>query len=261
MVEWTIGADPELFLFNKDDSFYSAYDALGTRIHGVKDKPEPKPYGALQVDGMAVEFNINPATSVSQFDETIEAALEDIATIFDDKHIGKQSFVEFPDGFIESQPKAAVDIGCSTDYGTKGQQLTPPNSLMPFRTAGGHIHIGWLKGIPLGTIMPADHFVFCTQISNWLTFMTSAWIKQQDKQGLKRKRMYGDGSVFRPKTYGLEWRTPSNFWIFDKSLRDEMYRRVIAAMNIAAQDAEVLTNPSAYKRQKYREEWETYYVA
>jgi hypothetical protein len=36
--------------------------------------------------------------------------------------------------------------------------------------------------------------------------------------GEERKQMYGKAGAYRPKKYGAEYRTLSNFWIFDKKL-------------------------------------------
>ena len=52
----TVGADPELFV-KKGRSFQSAYGM----IPGTKQKPKKVIKGAVQVDGMALEFNIDRA--------------------------------------------------------------------------------------------------------------------------------------------------------------------------------------------------------
>ena len=54
-MKFTIGADPELFL-HKNGKAVTAHGV----VQGTKEHPYPVEYGAYQVDGMAVEFNIDP---------------------------------------------------------------------------------------------------------------------------------------------------------------------------------------------------------
>ncbi len=52
-VNFTIGADPEIFLRRRG----KAFSAHGV-IPGTKKEPHNVEKGAVQVDGMAVEFNV-----------------------------------------------------------------------------------------------------------------------------------------------------------------------------------------------------------
>ena len=54
----TFGCDPELFVVNGNDEFvYPEW------IPGNKEEPHPVEHGAVQIDGMAAEFNIDPCRS------------------------------------------------------------------------------------------------------------------------------------------------------------------------------------------------------
>ena len=55
-IEAKVGADPEIFLGDADGGLVSAYGL----IKGDKEHPFPVTNGAVQVDGMAAEFNIDP---------------------------------------------------------------------------------------------------------------------------------------------------------------------------------------------------------
>ena len=63
---FTIGADPEMFIRDKYTNKYKS--AVGL-ITGTKEEPTPidKDGHAYQVDNVAVEFNIAPATSLQSF--------------------------------------------------------------------------------------------------------------------------------------------------------------------------------------------------
>ena len=65
-----VGADPELFMKNPNtNAFVSAHD----RVPGTKYEPFKVPNGAIQVDGTALEFNIDPAHSVEEFVANIKS--------------------------------------------------------------------------------------------------------------------------------------------------------------------------------------------
>ena len=49
--------------------------------------------------------------------------------------------------------------------------------------------------------------------------------------------MYGKAGAFRPKTYGVEYRTLSNAWLFSKKLQSFVYRGVQRAVDKALDPA------------------------
>jgi hypothetical protein len=65
-----IGADPEVFV-SQAGKFMSAYGL----IPGTKQEPHAVDNGAVQVDGMALEFNIDPSASSEAFVYNIKSVL------------------------------------------------------------------------------------------------------------------------------------------------------------------------------------------
>ena len=61
-MDFLFGADPELFV-KRDGEFKSGHGL----IEGGKENPYPVERGAVQVDGMALEFNIDPAADEDNF--------------------------------------------------------------------------------------------------------------------------------------------------------------------------------------------------
>lgn len=57
-----VGCDPEVFV-KQEGVFKSAHNL----IKGDKKNPQKIKHGAVQVDGMALEFNIDPAASEQEF--------------------------------------------------------------------------------------------------------------------------------------------------------------------------------------------------
>ena len=49
-------------------------------------------------------------------------------------------------------------------------------------------------------------------------------------EGEMRKQLYGKAGCFRPKPYGVEYRTLSNFWIFKKKHIEWVWRNTARAL-------------------------------
>ncbi len=65
-----IGCDPETFL-KRHGEYISAFGMFP----GTKNEPYKVNKGAIQVDGFALEFNIDPAFSAEEFDYNIQTVL------------------------------------------------------------------------------------------------------------------------------------------------------------------------------------------
>ncbi len=74
----TIGCDPEAFL-KQAGRFVSAHGL----IPGTKAMPHHVDNGAVQVDGMAVEFNINPASDATQFVTHINSVMAQLQAMLE----------------------------------------------------------------------------------------------------------------------------------------------------------------------------------
>ena len=46
-----------------------------------------------------------------------------------------------------------------------------------------------------------------------------------------RKKLYGKAGAYRPKPYGLEYRSLSNFWVFDDKLIRWVWRNTERALH------------------------------
>lgn len=68
---FTVGCDPELFVVNDKGEFVCA-DGL---IPGTKEEPFKVEGGAVQVDGMAAEFNIDPVSNFKDFRDNISMVM------------------------------------------------------------------------------------------------------------------------------------------------------------------------------------------
>lgn len=202
-MSFTIGADPEFFI-EKNKKYISSIGLIG----GSKEEPLPmvKRGFAMQEDNVAVEYNIPACTTKEKFIEAINYGLHYILRnkLKPSKYnFSKESAVYFDTDQL-LHPKA-MEFGCEPDFNAWTKNMNPrPEATSPtLRSAGGHIHVGTNQD-SIEVIRAMDLFLGVPS-----TVMDS---------GQLRKRLYGKAGAFRPKNYGCEYRTLSNFWIFSKEL-------------------------------------------
>lgn len=218
-----VGADPEFFV-KKFDKLVSAYGL----VSGTKDAPLPVKWGAVQVDGMALEFNITPATTAFQFERNMSTVLQQITDMVPGYEIFVEPVADFGADYIAEQPEAARDLGCNPDYNAYTKLTNPrPDPMMPFRTASGHIHIGW-HDEPVDINDPG-HLEACYTLTKALDLFVGAPSLAWDNDD-RRRMLYGRAGSFRPKSYGLEYRVLSNKWIVDPLLRRFVYHNTLCAV-------------------------------
>lgn len=212
----TIGADPELFLTRKG-KFVSAYNM----IPGTKNKPHRVNNGAVQVDGMALEFNIEPAKSPTVFVRNIREVLTQLRDMVPREYnLSKKAVAEFDEAYFWQQPQEALRLGCDPDFNAYTKEINvPPDAATEKRTAAGHIHIGWTQG---AKEHDPEHMLMCATLAKALdvTLGVPSVLLDEDRT---RRPMYGCAGSFRPKKYGCEYRVLSNFWIKNGKLARWVY--------------------------------------
>jgi len=212
---FTIGCDPELFL---KDSGTNKFISIVGLIGGTKEKPMPIGMGcAIQEDNVAAEFCIPPATSFEAFNKSIQFALNDINTRAEKLGLTLASLVastSFEDDQLKT--RAAQEFGCDPDYNayTQAPNPRPKTDNKNLRSAGGHVHVG------------TENNVFhMTKTMDLLLGVPSLLIDTDED----RRKLYGKAGCFRPKDYGLEYRTLSNFWIWSPSTVEWVYNQTLSA--------------------------------
>jgi hypothetical protein len=218
---FTIGADPEIFV-KKNGKAFSAHGLVG----GTKKEPLKTSCGAVQVDGMALEFNIDPIKvgDFETFNLNIVRTIQDLKDLATEKDkrvtFSKDSVQEFEPEYLEAQPEEAKELGCDPDFNAYTMEENPrPDGTRNFRTAAGHIHIGWGADIPVDN---EDHMAICAGFVKALDATVGLFMTVIDKEP-RRRELYGKAGAFRPKPYGVEYRTPSNAWIFSKTNRKAVH--------------------------------------
>lgn len=233
----TIGADPEVWIFdNKLGKIISAHGLFP----GSKEEPFKVEHGAIQVDGMAAEYNIFPASNSTEFvfyNLSVLRSLRDkIAELnpdLDFKFVF-EPVTEFGAEYIAEQPEEARRLGCTPDFDAwrSGATNPTPDADMPFRTTSGHIHFGWTND---QDIDDPEFIEACCMLSKQLDYSIGGNnVLMEDKlklNGAKRRELYGKAGAFRPKHYGCEYRTPSNVWLSNTVWMDQMFSNGKMAFN------------------------------
>ena len=202
MNEILVGADPELFLVDVNGKFISSIGKIG----GSKEKPLAIGNGcAIQEDNVAVEFNIKPASQVTEFRESIEYALGELT-----RRAAEQNLllnISASKSFDEDQlmHRRARRFGCDPDFNAwtgldnDAQHSEDPN----LRSCGGHVHIGCSDSLNK------------KQLARWCDVKLGLYsvLEDETEGSARRREIYGKAGAFRPKIYGIEYRTLSNYWL------------------------------------------------
>lgn len=204
-----IGADPEFFLKEKRTGRNISAHGL---VPGTKNKPHKLKRGALQLDGTAVEFNIDPAENAHEFKGNINSVLGQIRKLIPEKYdFNFSPAVKYGPKYFEKIPDDCKELGCNPDHDAYKQgALNPmPNAAGTMRTGAGHIHVGFCQN---ADVKSPSHMVDCIWIVRNMDALLAPVEHLWDKDTLRRK-MYGKPGAFRPKTYGVEYRALSNAWL------------------------------------------------
>lgn len=224
-ISLTIGSDPEIFVKDKAGSFKSAFGL----IPGNKKAPHAVDKGAVQVDGMALEINTDPAANENEFVNNINTVMSKLRSMVpQDYELAVFPTAEFTTDVMKSQPYEALALGCDPDFNAYTQKQNPfPKAPFTMRCAGGHIHVGWTTDAdPFEPI----HFRSCCDLAKQLDYFVGLPSLYFDHD-YKRRTMYGTAGSFRPKSYGMEYRVLSNFWIKSPDLMKFIFRQVTRAFN------------------------------
>lgn len=222
---FTIGADPELFIINSKTG--KVVSSIGL-IPGVKGNPytdECMPNGfGLETDNILAEFNIPPCKTMEEFVNNIEWMKNYIRGFVQQKDSDfdiKCSASEIVDD-DQLQSDEAKLFGCSVDYNvyTESANPKPKGETTNLRSAGCHIHFGYdgyNTATSLELIRLFDLFLGVPSV-----------LMDSDK---KRRDLYGKAGAFRLTPYGFEYRVLSSYMMSSPDLLIEVWHGIINAIN------------------------------
>jgi hypothetical protein len=227
MEGFTFGCDPELFVQDSKGRFVSA-EGL---IPGTKAEPHAVEGGAVQVDGMAAEFNIDPVSNYSDFRKNINGVRRQLQDMLPSGHtLAVAPSVVFDEDIWDASPEQAKELGCSPDFNAWTGDVNPPpqsESNPRLRTASGHLHIGWTNDADEND---TEHMNNCMDLIKQLDWYLGAWSLRLDKDTTRRE-LYGKAGACRIKPYGTEYRVLSNFWLLNDSRMETTWNRMQMAIH------------------------------
>lgn len=219
-LEITIGADPEVFV-TKEGRLVSAHGL----VQGTKEDPFKVKDGAVQVDGMALEFNIDPAKDLDSFLNNLDSVMSQLSDMCPEHELNPIPVAEFGKQVMDETPEFAKELGCDPDFNAwdGGAENPRPDGEVDFRTGAGHIHIGWTEGMD---VLDPAHVDACIALVRQLdAYLGVPSVVLDDCD--KRRELYGKAGAFRVKPYGVEYRVLSNFWLKSPELKSWVYNQVI----------------------------------
>lgn len=208
-----IGADPELFM-RAGDKVIPAYGLIG----GTKEAPiqmHGLPDGFMyQEDGAALEFNIPPVAYADSFQDAIHTAI----TWLKENKVHKQdlrlsghnamTLSKVHLGDARSQTIGCVADCCAYNDAPYLREPFTSTALGSARYAGGHIHLSFNH-----EIVPRNVFARFADIFINLPLLIAGETQAH------RRQFYGMAGIYREKPYGIEIRTPSNYWVLKSRTR------------------------------------------
>ena len=219
-----LGTDPEVFLQDNAGKLVSVIGLINADKWNPLQIPDMPKGFTLQEDNVSLEYGIPPASTPEEFIHHIRAVMERSKAWVPGLSFSNLSCAIFPEDQMK-HPAAHV-FGCEPDYcawtGTVNRKPQPPHEFM--RSAGGHIHVETAEN-PWRVIMGMDLYLGVPSVL-------------MDK-GEDRKQLYGKAGACRIKSYGPEYRTLSNFWIFEDRLIDWVWRntaRTLGNLDTAFED-------------------------
>lgn len=227
------GGDPEFALTTDDGKPMGAWlGTTGTKLIHEKLLGDNDGW-EVHADGVALELNFKPQ-KFDYFAHEIKLLYKFVVNAMAGKGLRL-----VPGVAVQGEYDASVlahplcqDLGCDPDFSAYRKDPTKPNDpplhilKSNVRYFGGHFHVGYDQ-----KLIPPWALVRLIEACAYLPVLA------KDVQGDRRK-IYGRAGNHRPKAYGVEWRTPGNFWVTDKGASDILVYNTLAVLEALGKERE-----------------------
>lgn len=241
--EVIFGCDPEFFfekkgkiigsekIIDRDKGFkvIDAYTNGGTgSICGDHDSK-------FIVDGVQVELNPRPDSCRARLGNEISKCFRNLQRkMLEDPElsINFSPTIEITTEELDTLDEKSKVFGCAPSINASEKstsKITVDAATYRYRSAGGHIHLGRLENVVVNSFDKPDSLV---DILDIIVGNTCVLI-DRDEGNKKRREIYGRAGEYRLPSYGIEYRTLSNFWLRAYPLASFVFALSRMAVSIA----------------------------
>ena len=217
----SLGSDPEFFVADAKDKILAADKFFPGKKEPLRFDADHKNL-SLFFDGIQAEINVPASTCRETVSHYIRNGLRKATEIIgkNNKIIMRPS-VRVTKSLLKKADPEALIFGCEPDFNAyTGKQNTEAMdaSAHMYRYAGGHIHLGVSSAY--GKKGQVEYDLAKTEEGHvkaikFIDYLTGAVLVMMDKgpNAKRRRTKYGTAGCFRPTPYGIEYRTPSCWWL------------------------------------------------
>jgi len=219
-MSFTFGSDPEFMLTHHDE----LKSAIG--ILPKKENATVKNGNGYYFDNVLAEIAVKPAKSKDEALANVRDALTGLARLVSPGKFVIRASANYPKKELNC-PDAKI-AGCNPEWNVYTLQMVfPPDEDVdlqdgfyqfkgPFRSAGGHIHLGSER-----LLDPTEMFSV-VRMMDLFVGIPSIFL-DTDETSKERRRIYGHAGSHRSPEYGVEYRALGNFWFSSPELVALMY--------------------------------------
>lgn len=205
---FTFGTDPE-FILEKNGKVISAISIL----KGTKEERQQIEDCFFYYDNVLGECCVPPSASSDEAVANIGKCLKIFSELVKPAQLVIRASQVYPKS--ELKHKEALKIACTPEFCAydieEAKQDANLFEKVDLRSAGGHVHVGsehlFDENSKLIAIRLLDLFLGIP-----------ALLIDRDPTAQERKKLYGKAGRFRTPSYGVEYRSISNFWLASPNL-------------------------------------------
>lgn len=244
-----MGTDPEFFVAGTRNKILASDKFFPGKEKPIKFRDSAGgPLMKLFFDGIQAEINVPEDTcreTVCHYLRlSLKRAHKEIAKKGTAHKLILRPSVRVSQGVLDSADPEARRFGCMPDFNAYTCTQNMPEmdaSRHPYRYAGGHIHIGVSSDY-----LQADNGEFKIakteeghlRIIKFIDYLCGLMLVLMDRgpAAKRRRTKYGNAGCFRPTPYGIEYRTPSCWWLKSPIGQSLAFGMARMAWNLAASE-------------------------
>lgn len=213
-----LGADPELFVLDNDFNVVNSFKY----IKNNKNKPLKISKYKFFFDNIALEVNFPPVNNAEAFSNSIKACIIEAKKIVQNSKLSLQAHAFVP--MRELVQNNAKEIGCEPDLDAyKFSYNKIPAKYYEStneRCIGGHIHLGGFDDNLVTDPFFKPIFVYMLD----LFLAIPSVLIENSSESYKRRKVYGKAGTYKSKSYGLEYRVLSPFWLCNEKSTNFIFK-------------------------------------